>query len=104
LPFINSGEGNEILKYDKPIVSKYQKLLRNNTDTLYNHKATNHSKVVLERLALISKGKGKELLPKHHITKSIFSGTWARLKENGTAATITTRFDTPSFIYTSNIE
>ena len=30
------------------------------------------------------------------LTKSIFSGTWTRLKEDGFAPTITTRFDTPS--------
>ena len=31
-----------------------------------------------------------------HRTKSIYSGTWSRLLEDGIAATITTRFDTPS--------
>ena len=35
-------------------------------------------------------------MPKEHLTKSIYSGTWTRLKENAFAPTITTRFDTPS--------
>jgi len=35
-------------------------------------------------------------LPSEHRTKSIYSGTWSRLIEDGIAATITTRFDTPS--------
>ena len=39
---------------------------------------------------------GKEVLPQEHRTKSIYSGTWSRLLEDGIAATITTRFDTPS--------
>ena len=30
------------------------------------------------------------------LTKSIYSGTWSRLLEDGIAPTITTRFDTPS--------
>lgn len=97
LPFISSGEGQEISNYDKPIFSEYQKILRNEETVLYNHVATKHSKIALERLALIPKnGGGKESLPKEHLTKSIFSGTWTRLNEDGVAATITTRFDTPS--------
>jgi len=96
LPFIGSGGGLEISKYDKSASSEYQKILRDGSEILYNHKATNHSKVALERLALIPKNGGRDSLPKEHLTKSIFSGTWSRLKEDGVAATITTRFDTPS--------
>ena len=58
--------------------------------------STKHSKTALERLSLIPKGCGKEVLPQEHRTKSIYSGTWCRLLEDGIAATITTRFDTPS--------
>jgi len=96
LPFITSGEGQEISNYDKKYFSKYQKTLRNKSKILYNHKATNHSKIALERLSLIPKNGGRNSLPKEHLTKSVFSGTWTRLKEDGIAATITTRFDTPS--------
>ena len=96
LPFIASGEGEEVSKYDKLPSSAYQKELRGNSSVLYNHIATKHSKLALERLELIPKGAGKEVLPKEHLTKSIYSGTWCRLLEDGVAATITTRFDTPS--------
>ena len=50
----------------------------------------------LERLSLIKVNDKKNVLPRHHITKSIHSGTWTRLNPNGFARTITTRFDTPS--------
>ncbi len=96
LPFIESGEGSDISKYDKPTSTEYQKMLRQGSQVLHNHKATRHSKIALERLSLIPKGKGRESLPAHHLTNSIFSGTWCRLKEDGVATTITTRFDTPS--------
>lgn len=96
LPFIGSGEGEEISKYDKKATSEYQKLLRNGEKTLYNHVATKHSDLALERLSLIPKGAGREVLPAEHRTKSIYSGTWCRLLEDGIAPTITTRFDTPS--------
>lgn len=96
LPFIESGEGVEERDYDKMPMSSYQKMLRNGAAKLYNHVATKHSKSALERLRLIPKGKGKEVLPKEMLTKSIYSGTWCRLLEDGIAPTITTRFDTPS--------
>ena len=96
LPFIESGEGSEVSDYDKFPFSDYQKQLRKNCLHLYNHVATNHSASAIERLKMIPKGLGKEVLPQKLITKSIYSGTWCRLLENGIAPTITTRFDTPS--------
>ena len=96
MPFIGSGEGEEISQYDKKASSDYQKKLRNGSKVLYNHVATKHSDLALERLSLIPKGAGREVLPAEHRTKSIYSGTWCRLLEDGIAPTITTRFDTPS--------
>lgn len=96
LPFINSGEGTEESLYDKKASTAYQKELRGTSKILYNHIATTHSKIALERLSMIPKGAGKEVLPVEHRTKSIYSGTWSRLLEDGVAPTITTRFDTPS--------
>jgi|25_taG_2_1085351.scaffolds.fasta_scaffold01873_3 DNA (cytosine-5)-methyltransferase 1 len=96
LPFIGSGEGTQQSTYKVLATSSFQKKLRNGSKVLHNHVATNHSKVALERLSLIPKDKGREVLPPEHRTKSIYSGTWSRLKENDIAATITTRFDTPS--------
>ena len=96
LPFIASGEGVDERDYDKPAMSSYQKKLRAGAQVLYNHVATKHSKSALDRLKMIPKGKGKEVLPKELLTKSIYSGTWCRLLEDGIAPTITTRFDTPS--------
>lgn len=96
LPFINSGEGMDFYNYEKAPNSDYQEILRKNSKGIYNHISSNHSKIAIERLELIPKGKGREMLPIEHITKSIYSGTWCRLIEDGIAATITTRFDTPS--------
>lgn len=96
LPFIESGEGKDFYEYEVKPQSDYQKLMRNKSKGIYNHFATKHSKIALERLSLIPKGMGKEVLPQEHRTKSIYSGTWSRLKEDEPAATITTRFDTPS--------
>lgn len=96
LPFIASGEGAEFYQYISSPQSSYQELLRSESPGVYNHFATAHSKIALERLSMIPKGAGREVLPPEHRTKSIYSGTWTRLREDEPAATITTRFDTPS--------
>ena len=96
LPFIASGEGEEISNYDKKPTTKYQKLMRGTCKKLYNHVATKHNAVALRRLAMIPKGAGKEVLPSEERTKSIYSGTWSRMIEDDISVTITTRYDTPS--------
>lgn len=95
-PNIKSGEGLDFYPYKNQPQSDFQKLMRKGSKGFYNHQATKHTKIALERLSLIPKGKGKEVLPAKHRTKSIYSGTWTRLRENEFAPTITTRFDTPS--------
>ena len=96
LNYLNSGEGTEISEYRCSPESDYQKLLRKGSTSLYNHVATNHAKVALERMAMIPPKGGKEYLPAEHITKSIYSGTWTRMRKDEISVTITTRFDTPS--------
>ena len=96
LAFLESGEGEDVQKYRLDAESFYQKQMRKNSTALYNHVATKHSAVALERLELIPPNSGKEYLPKEHITKSIYSGTWSRMNKEEQSVTITTRFDTPS--------
>ena len=96
LAYLNSGEGSEEQEYRFEPQSEYQKKLRNGSNVLYNHVATKHSKLALERLAMIPPNAGREVLPKEHLTKSIYSGTWTRMRKDEISVTITTRFDTPS--------
>ena len=96
LAYLNSGEGEEKQSYKYEPQSQYQRKLRENSDYLYNHVATKHSDLALERLKLIPPNMGKEVLPPEHRTKSIYSGTWSRMLKDDVSVTITTRFDTPS--------
>ena len=96
LSYLESGEGTEEQRYRCVPQSDYQRMLRAGSDELCNHVATRHSKVTLERLEMIAPECGKEMLPEEHHTKSIYSGTWCRMKKDGIAKTITTRYDTPS--------
>ncbi|MBE5950703.1 MAG: DNA cytosine methyltransferase [Lachnospiraceae bacterium] len=96
LAYLKSGEGKEEQEYKNEPQSDYQKKLRHESSILHNHVVTKHSKLALERLALIPPNAGKEVLPKEHLTKSIYSGTWTRMRKEEISVTITTRFDTPS--------
>lgn len=96
LAYLNSGEGVEWDSYRYPPQSEYQRMMREGSDNLYNHKATKHSELAIERLKMIPPNRGKEVLPKEHLTKSIYSGTWTRMVKDEISVTITTRFDTPS--------
>lgn len=96
LAFHDSGEGAEEQEYRSEPQSKYQKVLRANSKKLYNHVATKHSPLAIERLKMIPPNMGKEVLPPEHRTKSIYSGTWSRMLKDDVSVTITTRFDTPS--------
>lgn len=96
LNYLNSGEGEEVSEYLLEPRSNYQRMLRDGSGKLYNHKSTKHSEVVLQRLSLIPSNGNRDALPKQHLTKSTYSGTWSRMKVNEPSVTITTRFDTPS--------
>ena len=96
LNYLNSGEGAEEQEYRFPPQSVYQKKLREGSTVLTGHMSTNHSKIALERMAMIPPKGGKEFLPPEHLTKSIYSGTWVRMDADDVSATITTRFDTPA--------
>ncbi len=96
LAFLASGEGKEEQPYPNAPQSDYQRKLRGHCDILHNHVVTRHSPLALERLAMIPPNAGKEVLPEEHLTKSIYSGTWTRMRKDEISVTITTRFDTPS--------
>ena len=96
LAYLSSGEGEEEQEYRGKPRSEYQKKLRGGSGTLRNHVATRHSRLALESLAMIPPNAGKEVLPEEHLTRSIYSGTWTRMRKDEISVTITTRFDTPS--------
>lgn len=74
LAYLESGEGEFEQEYRNSPKSDYEKKMRKGSKILYNHMATKHSALALERLSLIPPNAGKEILPKEHITKSVYSG------------------------------
>lgn len=96
LAYLESGEGADIQDYVTEPQSKYQEMMRRGCNKLYNHKATNHAKIALEKLAMIPPEGGKNNLPQELLGNQKFKTTWGRLKWDTQSPTIDTRFDTPS--------
>lgn len=96
LSYLDSGEGDFKQEYFTPAQSDYQKLMRKGSHALYNHKASNHKKVAIEKLKMIPPEQGKEFIPKELQGKQKFKTTWGRLKWDDVSPTIDTRFDAAS--------
>lgn len=75
--------------------NNYEKFIHSvSSQFIYNHNASKHSKIVLERINKIKKGENYTSL--NEDIKSIHSGAYGRLKWDDQSPTITTRFDTPA--------
>ena len=96
LAYLESAQGEFQSDYITNAMSAYQRLMRSHSDRLYNHVASNHSKMALAKLAMIPAEKGKEYLPEEFRGNQKFNTTWGRLVWDDISPTIDTRFDTPS--------
>lgn len=75
-------------------VTNYQRYLSCNNRVISNHKQSNHSAKVVERMRQI--GNGQNYTELQETIKSVHSGSYGRLCWDEAAPTITTRFDTPA--------
>lgn len=96
LAYLESNEGEFEQDYRSLPTSEYQRLMRKGNKKLYNHKASNHAQIAIEKLKMIRPEKGKECLPKELHGKQIFNSTWGRLVWDEPSPTIDTRFDASS--------
>lgn len=96
LAYLESGEGHFEQDYITEPTSQYQIEMRNGSNKLYNHKASNHAEIAIKKLSMIPPECGKEYLPKELLGLQQFSGTWGRLKWDEVSPTIDTRFDAAS--------
>jgi len=65
LPKIDAREGKEETEYTMPPQNDYQSILRQGAATIFNHKAMNHSKRLVERFASMSCGHSTSDVPDH---------------------------------------
>lgn len=96
LAYLESGEGYFEQSYKTEATSSYQRMMRDGSKYLYNHKASQHKQIAIDKLKLIPPEKGKEYLPAELIGNQKFKTTWGRLKWDTQSPTIDTRFDAAS--------
>lgn len=96
LAYHESGEGLFEECYEIPAQSAYQKLMRKGSKRLFNHTASKHKQVAIDKLKMIPPEKGKEFLPEELVGNQKFKTTWGRLKWDDVSPTIDTRFDAAS--------
>jgi DNA (cytosine-5)-methyltransferase 1 len=65
MPVIEACEGNEVMEYAFDSQNDYQSLLRDGADRVYNHKAMNHTKRMVERFSVMKWGQSAADVPKH---------------------------------------
>ena len=96
IAYLESGEGCFKQEYKNIAMSSYQEQMRKGSSALFNHIASKHKQVAIDKLKLIPPEKGKECLPENMRGNQKFKTTWGRLRWNETSPTIDTRFDAAS--------
>lgn len=96
LAYLESNEGDFLQDYITEPKSAYQIMMRAGSKKLYNHKASNHKQIAIDKLKMIPPEQGKEFLPEELHGKQKFKTTWGRLKWDEVSPTIDTRFDASS--------
>ena len=96
LSYLESNEGAFEQNYITEAQSDYQKTMRGGCLKLYNHKASNHKQIAIEKLRMIPPEQGKEYIPEELQGNQQFKSTWGRLKWDEVSPTIDTRFDASS--------
>lgn len=96
LAYLESNEGDFLQEYITEPKSAYQIMMRAGSKKLYNHKASNHKQIAIDKLKMIPPEQGKEFLPEELHGKQKYKTTWGRLKWDEVSPTIDTRFDASS--------
>jgi DNA (cytosine-5)-methyltransferase 1 len=89
LPSLESGEGQNPIKYQTFPQTEYQELMRNGDTLVYDHVARKLSPIQLERIKSLGEGEGMVNLPEHLRPLKGYSGAYGRLYPQEPARTIT---------------
>lgn len=90
LPIVNQGEGYNEMPYTQAYSNNYQKHMRTNSNSVWNHIANIMSPIQTARIASIGPGQNLKDMPKElQIKKGGYSGAYGRLDYSSVAPTIT---------------
>jgi len=90
LPSRESEFGIESDNYTSNALSSYQKLMRMNASSLYNHVATKHTEMVKSVIKLVPEGKNHKALPPGVGESRKFNEAWTRYHSKKPSKTIDT--------------
>ncbi len=90
LPSRENELGEEIADYTSEPLTEYQKLMRRNSDRLYNHVATKHTQLVKDTIALVPEGGNYKDLPPGWGESRKFNEAWTRYHSKKPSKTIDT--------------
>lgn len=89
LPSLKDGEGSEEMQYSAPATTQFQKEMRKDSKTIWNHMTRKLAQKQFDRLATLSPGQGIKDLPSNLRPKGGYSGAYGRLSWDMVAPTIT---------------
>lgn len=89
LPVVQQGEGFDGMPYTNDPTNDYQRHMRENSVSLYNHIANKMNPTQTARIASIGPGQGLKDMPEELRVKGGYSGAYGRLDYENVAATIT---------------
>ena len=72
LPALEGIYGEEIQEYTCDAKTDYQRLMRKNSDKIYNHIGTIHSEKTIKMISMIPEGKNYKALPEEELAKRTF--------------------------------
>ena len=90
LPSRENDFGEEKDSYSSEPKTEYQKLMRKNSEILYNHVATRHTQMVKDTIALVPEGGNYKDLPPGWGESRKFNEAWTRYDGNKPSKTIDT--------------
>ena len=94
LPELQPGE--EVLEYDCPPTTKYQRRMRRRSATLQGHVASAHPPHLVKAISFIPDGGNRKAIPARYQPKSGFHNSYSRLHSGSPAVAVTQNMGKPS--------
>ncbi len=90
LPSLVDGCWNEVQEYTSAPKTEYQKLMRNNSDKIYNHIGSKHIEKTIKLISMIPAGKNHKCLPEDLRAGIVYNDALTRFYKDKPSHTITT--------------
>lgn len=90
LPSLEFHFGHAETDYENDIISEYQKMMRKNSEKLYNHIGTKHTEKVVQLISMVPEGENYKSLPPELVNGNTFSEYLTRYHSKKPSKTIDT--------------